>query len=120
MRKPELIGLLRQSLVDFDALSADDQGALTYRYLLPILLHTVGTFLAAQDGLVEEKYADLWVTNLASMVKCRGLKDSWWPTMKVLLHPDFSAEVEQLIESPNGPPSYDELVPWLASNSVTR
>ncbi len=54
---------------------------------------------------------------MASIAKCRGLA-GWWGPMKTLLHPEFLEAVERLMESPEGPPAYDELVPWFGETEA--
>ncbi len=109
----EILDIFRRALVDFSTLSNGEKAMLHNRFLSPMTLHCLSTFLAAQDDLLDESYAERWTNYFAMLVKSPGT-GAWWDRLKADFHPGFAEAVDRVRHDPSGPPPYHDSAPWFA------
>ena len=110
----------RESLLDFDSLSNNDKARLHLVFLAPMGMHVTSIYLAAQEDLVDDAYAEAWLYYWVSFVRSPGIS-AWWDQTKAgYFQPEFVREIDRLRASPGGPPPYHEGMPWFAPDDRTR
>ena len=97
----EEMTLLREGMVDFNALCHNDQARLHFLLSMRVS-HAASILLAAKEGLVDDGFARAWVRALAGWVAIPGLR-TWWQRARQVFHEEVVAEVEALLEG--SPPS---------------
>ncbi len=116
MRDPEALRIYTHATTDFDGLSDADKAVL-HMSLAPLALHAITTFRVAREGLMDEEFGDAWVAHWVMMAKCPGIF-RWWEHAKITFPAEFVAEVDRLLQHPEGPPPYHQVFPWFAGATV--
>ncbi len=111
MNDPEILRIYRESLLDFDANSENEKALLHLRFLLPTVLHAISAFVAAQDDLIDEEFAERLFAYLVSVLKSPGIT-TWWDHTKETFHPGFVREIDRLQREPDSPPAWCDTHPW--------
>ena len=114
-----LLKICRAALVDFDALSKNEQALLHHRYLIPIGMNITATFHAAKTGLVDEAWAQSFTRYWASIVMTPGIA-TWWRQMKGEFQPDFAASVDRFVAERGGRPPINIEQPWLMADEPSQ
>lgn len=114
LRDAGLMSLVRRAMSDWSALSRSEQGQVA-AWVGALHIHTVSTFLARQQGLMDEDFADAWIDWYVSYLKTPGLTE-WWSRTRPTHHPRFVTHIEERLLSPNSPSPVHTVLSWYEAN----
>lgn len=96
-------------MTDWTSLSIPEQ-ARAAAWIGELHLHTVSTFLASQQGLMDQGFADAWIDWYVSHLKTPGL-NQWWRTSRVTHHQGFVRHNDERLGADDGPAPIHTVLP---------
>ena len=112
LQDESLFHLMEQAMSDWGSLSKSEQGRAA-AWLGEMHLHTVSTFLASRQGLMDEDYAAAWIDWYVGLLKTPGLLQ-WWATTRPTHHQGFVRHIDSRIAAQDGPQALHLVLPWFA------
>ncbi len=115
LQEPELMTLVQRGMDDWTRLSGPDQGRL-YAWVGRFHIHALSAFLARDQGLMDEDFANVWTDWYVSFLKSPGLRN-WWEQTRSTHHPGFVDHVESRLASNTGPKPVQQTYTWFSEGA---
>ncbi len=118
MMDRDMAGVIRRGSADFDSLSGDEQ-MMVAGWWAGITNLTETASQLREAALIDDDFANTIEQRTVSILLLPGA-NRWWNFAKAAQSDRFTRRMDELLNDPQRPPPFDQLLPWFGADDDGR